>query len=58
LIKAIKKIEDHELEVDLIVTGRHKQFSKWLREEMPVTKHKYGIWHVAKGMFTPQIIQF
>ena len=39
----------HDLTVDVLVTDRHKQINRWLREEHPDVKHYYDIWHVAKG---------
>ena len=39
----------HELSVSVIVTDRHKQINKWLRETHPDIKHYYDAWHVAKG---------
>jgi solute carrier family 8 (sodium/calcium exchanger) len=50
LVRAIKLFEEQDLDIELIVTDRHKQASKWIREEMPDTIHKYDIWHVAKGL--------
>jgi hypothetical protein len=32
-----------------IVTDRHPQIQKWLRETHPAIKHYYDIWHVAKS---------
>ena len=49
LIRAMKVMEDHNLDVGLLVTDRHVQVSKWIREEMSNTLHKYDVWHVAKG---------
>ena len=44
-------LEHHDLDVDVLVTDRHKQINKWLREEHPDVKHYYDVWHVAKGTF-------
>jgi solute carrier family 8 (sodium/calcium exchanger) len=49
LVRAMKLIEHNNLEVGLIVTDRHKQITKWIREEMPDTRHKFDVWHVAKS---------
>lgn len=38
------------LEIGTLVTDRHRQIAKWIRENMPYTKHLYDIWHVAKCM--------
>ena len=45
-----KFLKERNLEVDVLVTDRHKQINKWLREAHPKIKHYYDIWHVAKGM--------
>ncbi|KAI4800827.1 hypothetical protein KUCAC02_007056, partial [Chaenocephalus aceratus] len=37
------------LEIGTLVTDRHRQIAKWIRENMPHTKHLYDIWHVAKS---------
>ena len=49
LKRAMEKIYDHNLSIATIVTDRHMQISKWLRESHPDTKHYYDVWHVAKG---------
>lgn len=37
--------------VEVLVTDRHRQINKWLREEHKEITHYYDVWHVAKGMF-------
>ena len=39
------------MQVEVLVTDRHKQINKWLREEHPQITHYYDVWHVAKGNF-------
>ena len=46
-------LQDHNLTIDVLVTDRHKQINKWLREAHPDIKHYYDTWHVAKGIFIP-----
>ena len=36
------------MQVEVLVTDRHKQINKWLREEHPQITHYYDVWHVAK----------
>ena len=36
--------------VKALVTDRHKQIAKWVRENMPGVKHYYDCWHVAKSI--------
>ena len=44
-------LRESMLEVDVLVTDRHKQINKWLQETYPKVKHYYDIWHVAKGVY-------
>lgn len=43
-------LNDQQLRVGLLVTDRHPQISKWLREQHPEISHRFDIWHIAKGM--------
>jgi hypothetical protein len=36
--------------VNTLVTDRHPQIQKWLRENQPTTRHLFDVWHVAKGL--------
>ncbi|KAI8485833.1 hypothetical protein Bbelb_363850, partial [Branchiostoma belcheri] len=38
------------LQIGKIVTDRHIQIAKWIRENLPETCHLYDIWHIAKGV--------
>ena len=49
-IRGMKIFEEYELPVKLLVTDRHKQLSKWIRENLPHIQHRYDVWHVAKSM--------
>ena len=42
-------LAEKKLKVGTLVTDRHKQINKWLREDHPDIKHYYDVWHVAKG---------
>lgn len=37
------------LEIGKIVTDRHVQVKKYMRENLPETKHCVDVWHVAKA---------
>jgi len=50
LIRSLKLLEERGLYVDVIVTDRHPQIQKYIREHMPSVKHYYDVWHVAKGL--------
>ena len=38
-----------DLTVGTLVTDRHQQITKWIKEEHPNVKHYFDVWHVAKG---------
>ena len=50
LIRAIKVLELADVHVDTIVTDRHPQIMKWIRENLTDVKHEIDVWHVAKGL--------
>ena len=41
---------DYGFNVAALVTDRHRQIAKWIRENLPNVKHYYDVWHVAKGI--------
>ena len=49
LVRAVDFLRKEELEIGLLVTDRHRQIAKWVRESLPLTDHRYDIWHLAKG---------
>lgn len=51
LERAVDWFQNNDLEIGTIVTDRHLQIQKWIRENLPATTHYYDVWHVAKGMF-------
>ena len=38
------------MQVDVLVTDPHRQINKLIRDNYPMVKHYYDIWHVAKGL--------
>ena len=48
LIRGIQFFESNDLQIELLVTDRHSQISKWMRENMPDINHRHDVWHVAK----------
>ena len=42
-------LKQQKVAIEIIVTGRHKQINKWLRETHPNIQHFYDVWHVTKG---------
>ena len=49
LVKALKFLDDNSVQVKTLVTDRHKQIAKYMREQMPSIDHRYDVWHVLKG---------
>ena len=41
--------KERKFHVEVLVTDRHCQINKWLREEHGEITHYYDVWHVAKG---------
>ncbi|XP_078327710.1 uncharacterized protein LOC111106332 isoform X2 [Crassostrea virginica] len=48
-IRSVDFIESKGLKIEKLVTDRHLQIQKHVRENMPNTTHNYDVWHVAKG---------
>lgn len=51
-IRSITNIESKGLKIEKIITDRHLQIQKHVRENMPNTTHNYDVWHVVKGIFS------
>ena len=49
LHRVIEHLTEEGLQIGVLVTDRHKQINKWIRENHPQIKHYFDIWHVAKG---------
>ena len=47
-VRAVNKLQQG-FKVDTLITDKHSQISKWVRENLPETNHRYDIWHIAKG---------
>ena len=50
LQRVLKFMDEQKLTVDTLVTDRHSQINKWLKEAYPSITHYFDIWHVAKGI--------
>jgi hypothetical protein len=51
LIRSLKFLQDFGLSIDTLITDRHPQIQKYLRESAPSINHYYDVWHVAKGEY-------
>ena len=49
LHRAVEFISQQNLQIGVLVTDRHRQINKWIRENHPEVAHYYDVWHVAKG---------
>ena len=49
LKRSLALLESRGVHLDCIVTDRHPQVQKFLRERN--VTHYYDVWHFAKGMF-------
>ncbi|KAL5019111.1 hypothetical protein ScPMuIL_004833 [Solemya velum] len=50
LVRSIQYLTEKGVTVGTMVTDRHMQIGKWIRENMPNTKRCFDVWHVAKGL--------
>lgn len=46
-----KYMKKAKLSMRKLVTDRHRQIAKYVREYHPTVCHMYDVWHVAKGMY-------
>ena len=51
LHRALEYVKQNFLEVGILVTDRHQQINKWIRESHPQIKHYFDVWHGAKGEY-------
>jgi solute carrier family 8 (sodium/calcium exchanger) len=51
LQRAVAKLQENGLSLNTIVTDRHCQIAKWIRDELPNVVHFYDVWHIAKVIF-------
>ena len=50
LSRAVQQIEADGLQIDTIVSDRHPQTQKWLREKRPDTNHYFDVWHRGRWL--------
>lgn len=46
---AVRWLQEHHLQIGIIITDRYLQIQRWIRKNLPQTTHYYDVWHVAKG---------
>ena len=52
LSRAIEFLSANSLDIQTLVTDRHKQIAKFISDKHPTIEHRYDVWHVCKGMLT------
>eukprot|EP00057_Strongylocentrotus_purpuratus_P024708 XP_011679182.1 PREDICTED: uncharacterized protein LOC105445380 [Strongylocentrotus purpuratus] len=50
LSRGMANLYEHGLEVGTLITDRHPQVAKWVRDTYPNVDHRYDVWHIAKGI--------
>ena len=47
LQRVLKFLDEMKLQVGMLVTDRHQQITKYIRDQRPNIMHYYDVWHVA-----------
>nr|XP_022335990.1 uncharacterized protein LOC111132471 [Crassostrea virginica] len=50
LVRCVDFFKSQDINIQTLVTDRHVQIVKWVRENMPESIHLFDVWHVAKGL--------
>ena len=58
LSRAIEFLSDNSLDIQTLVTNRHKQIVKFISDKHPTIKHHYDVWHVCEGMLTNLLLLY
>lgn len=51
LERSLTFLKENDVQVHTLVTDRHLQIRKHMREEWPLVNHRLDGWHVGKGWF-------
>ena len=49
LKRGLERIAEEQLEISHLITDRHSQIKKYMRETHQTITHWFDCWHVAKG---------
>jgi hypothetical protein len=49
LIRLLRKLTEQHFTIGELVTDRHPQVQKWMRDNMQDVKHYFDVWHVVKS---------
>lgn len=59
IVRCVDFFNNDNINIQTLVTDRHVQIVKWVRENMLETTHYFDVWHVAKGTInTINILRF
>ena len=50
LVKALNFLAESSVQIETLITDRHKQIAKYMREHKPSIDHHYDVWHVSKDI--------
>ncbi|KAJ8250976.1 hypothetical protein GJAV_G00215770 [Gymnothorax javanicus] len=48
LSRGLSNLYEKGVQVETLITDRHSQVAKWLRENFPDINHRYNVWHIVK----------
>lgn len=51
LKRGLQFFAGQNLQVNSLVTDRHRSISKYMREDQSEIDHRYDVWHIAKGVY-------
>ena len=49
LVRAVTIISEARLNINQLITDRHKQNTAWINRNLPHMVHFFEIWHISKG---------
>ena len=52
LKRGLEFLEGYDLTIGELITDRHIQIKKYMKEEHTNKQHYFDVWHVAKGLFS------
>ena len=52
LVRGLNFLTESQVQIGTVITDRHKQINKYLKEDYPDIEHRYDVWHIAKGTYT------
>jgi hypothetical protein len=50
LKRSLAFLTSNDISVSRLVTDRHAQVAKWMRENYPEVDHRYDVWHIGKSI--------